>query len=244
MRSADPKPELWNDCCIFLERDIPALRGFLERRWGLGENQQLFQGRFRMHGSGCGIRGARSWVFSKPFSSVSGALQLILDRKRRMCLWSLLVFTALCLAEDVLFWWDLSCGSVEPVIMTLREVVVVLVLILRRCAGEFLLSVLFNTAFCWFLFSPEPNVRGYRSMVLVVTLFPNHCSSSGKSSRCSPFQTSSPWIPTHQGFRCTSPLSLPELLCTKLLASVTISSTFLLQSGGGGIKITTKFTLS
>lgn len=83
--------------------------------------------------------------------------------------------------------WAVGMWKMRRVIMTLREVVVVLALILRRCAGEFLLSVLFNTAFCWFLFSPETIVRGYQPMVLVVNLFPNLCSSTGKSSMCSPF---------------------------------------------------------
>lgn len=93
--------------------------------------------------------------------------------------------SVLCLPEDVLFWWDLSLGmwNLSCVLITLREVVVVLVLVLRRCAGEFLLSVLFNAAFCWFLFSPETNVRGYHPIVLVVSLFPNLSSHWGGNKK-------------------------------------------------------------
>lgn len=75
---------------------------------------------------------------------------------------------ALPFAGDMPFLWDLSWEKVEPEVCDsdlLREVVV-LVFILRRCCGEFLLSVLFNTASYYFLFSPETRVRGYCSAIL------------------------------------------------------------------------------
>jgi len=57
---------------------------------------------------------------------------------------------ALSLAGFVPLLSDLGWGKVEPETCDsdLLRKVVVLVFILRRCCGEFLLSVLFNTAFC------------------------------------------------------------------------------------------------